>query len=238
MHAADNRVLSMNVVVICREAAGQATWSVLTSAREKGWLRRKWVCCEAARAGRLEVLMWAVRSGCSVDYPDTPANAAGGGHLELLKWAWENGCPWNLIPAGGLRRAGTSRCSSRREPTNVPGTRAHAPGLPGEDTSECSSGRERTGARGTRTSAGRRRWGAISNLLEWAWGSGCPWDESFHCLTSERTERRPTELIHSSCERDDRCRRTASSSLLCFPCAYPRNVEKGGKKRLIAPTFK
>jgi len=50
--------------------------------------------CIAARAGRLEVLQWALEYGCPWN-PLTFAHAARGGHPYVLRWAREHGCPWD-----------------------------------------------------------------------------------------------------------------------------------------------
>lgn len=50
-------------------------------------------CIEAARAGHLEVLVWARENGCDWD-ASTCSAAAENGHLAVLNWVRENGCDW------------------------------------------------------------------------------------------------------------------------------------------------
>ena len=56
--------------------------------------RNSWVCDVAAKAGSLECLDYARRSGCRWD-KWTSASAARAGSLECLKYAHTHDCPWD-----------------------------------------------------------------------------------------------------------------------------------------------
>jgi hypothetical protein len=52
------------------------------------------ICLWAAEQGHLQLLQWAIASGCPWNY-EIFEKAAGHGHLEILKWARANGRSWN-----------------------------------------------------------------------------------------------------------------------------------------------
>jgi hypothetical protein len=69
----------------------------------------KLTCELAARAGHLEVLLWASDNGCPFS-KEICWESAGGGHLEVLQWAREHGCDWDEGTCAPPPRADTWRC--------------------------------------------------------------------------------------------------------------------------------
>nr|WRJ69605.1 ankyrin repeat/F-box domain-containing protein [Oceanusvirus sp.] len=68
------------------------------------------VMAEAARAGRMDVLLWGSRNGAGL-HADVMDAAAAGGHPHVMRWLHENGCPMRATTcaeaAGG---AGSAAC--------------------------------------------------------------------------------------------------------------------------------
>ncbi len=65
----------------------------------------RYICSHAAKYGRLNILIWARKTGYYWD-ENTCTNAAANGHLDVLKWARANGCEWSNTTSlfAGLHR--------------------------------------------------------------------------------------------------------------------------------------
>jgi len=54
------------------------------------------ICSNAAAAGRLDIIQWAISLNPPCPWhPSTPASAARNGDLEMLKWLRSHRCPWD-----------------------------------------------------------------------------------------------------------------------------------------------
>jgi hypothetical protein len=78
---------TFNMAVLC------GSLRVLRWAASKGYVRRKFVCDNAARIGNIDMLRYLRSINCSWTN-STCGNAIKGGHLDVLKWLRANDCPW------------------------------------------------------------------------------------------------------------------------------------------------
>ena len=134
---------------LCAEAARAGKLEILEYALVNRYWFDEWTCALAAKEGHLAVLKWAHANGCPWN-EKTCALAALGGHLTVLQWAHANGCPWDADTCNNAAFRGHLEVLQW----------AHANGCILHDYTSAQAAK-----------------GGHLEVLKWLRAIGCPWNE-------------------------------------------------------------
>ena len=86
---------TMDTSAVSKAAVAKGHLGVLSWMQEEGLALTNDACAVAARHGQLEVLMWLREEPSENWDAQTTMQAARAGHLQLLQWALDHSCPWD-----------------------------------------------------------------------------------------------------------------------------------------------
>ena len=211
---------TFNAYNLCVEAAKNGRLDILIFLHKNKCPWDEWTCFWAAHNGHLDCLKYAHDNGCLCSNERACSYAVYYGHLECLKYLHENGCPWNTETCVYAARMGRIECLKYAHENGCSWDKDTCSAAALQGNLNCLKYLHENGCHWDADTCICAAENGHLECLKYAHENGCPWNKFLYYHTAHRSHNECLKYAHKN------------------GCPYPKELMSTIVQKILIPKWR